>query len=108
MLVCKIVDVTKSYINRSNVHWRIGGRRSCGATFCGGIDGAKRRKGGECCCDETTIIHKSAGGSITRHKGVNDGGSTTKGDGDGTVRIGSCSEEKTHNTGQNYTFGERY
>jgi hypothetical protein len=45
---------------------------------------------------------------MARLKGVSDGGSTTKGDGDGVVRIGSCSQEKMHNTKQNYIFGKRY
>jgi hypothetical protein len=82
-LSCKKINMTRSYINRSNVHLRIGRRRIYGVAFCGGIDSAKGCKGGKCCCDEKTIIHKSAGGNIIKHKGVGDGKSRTKGDGDG-------------------------
>ncbi len=108
MLACKKVDKARSYISSSNVHWRIKGRQSCGTTFCGGVDGAKGCRGGECCCSETTVIHKSASGSIVRHKGASDVRSTTKGDGDGVAKIRNCNEEKTHNTRLNYTTGERY
>ncbi len=90
MLACKKVNKTRSYISRSSVHWRIEGRQSCGTTFYRSINSAERRKGGQHYCIKTTIIHKSANGSTARHEGVSDGGSTTKGDGDGVVRIRSC------------------
>jgi hypothetical protein len=86
MLACKKVDKARSYISSSNVHWRIKGRQSCGTIFCGGVDGAKGCRGGECCCNETTVIHKSASGSIARHKGASD----------------------LRSTRLNYTIGERY
>ncbi len=103
-LVFKRVDKTKISLD---FHWRIKGRQSCGVTFCGNVNGAKGCKGGERCCSGTTTIHKSVGGSIARCKGASDGISIMKGDGDGVVRIGSCSEEKMSNTKKSYTFGKR-
>jgi hypothetical protein len=97
-----------NYISRYGVHKRIEGRWSYGVAFCGGVDNAKGCKGGECCCDRTKIIHKSVGGSTTRHKGASDGGSIAKGDGDGATSIESCSEVKTCNTGHNYTSRKMY
>jgi hypothetical protein len=87
-----------NYISRFGVYWRIIGRWSYGTTFCGGADGAEWCKGRECCCSRIITIHRSAG----------DGGSTVKGDGEGVMRIESCSKEKTCNIGQSYTRGERY
>jgi hypothetical protein len=43
------------------------------------------RKGGEHCCEARITIHKSVVESIASHKGVNNGKSTTKGNGDGVV-----------------------
>ncbi len=39
-------------------------------------------KGGERCCEGITTIHKSALESTVSHKGVDNGKSTSKGDGD--------------------------
>ncbi len=108
MLACKTGDMTRSYISRSSVHWRFKGKKSCGATFCGGTNGAEGCKGEKRCCDGIITIHISASGSTTRHKGASDGGSTEKGDGDGATRIRNYSKEKTCNTKQTYTFGERH
>ncbi len=49
------------------------------------MDNAKGHKGGECCFLKKTSIQKSAVESTTSHKGVNNGRSPTKGDGDGAV-----------------------
>ncbi len=65
-------------------------------------------KGRECCCEWRTIIHRSAVESTISHKGVENGKSTTKGDGDGTTWSKSGSEERMHNLGQSYTSRERY
>ncbi len=46
---------------------------------------AEGHKGGERCFKGRTTIHKSAVESTTSHKGVNNGRSTTKGDGNGAV-----------------------
>jgi len=42
-------------------------------------------KGGKSCCKGKTSIHKSAIESTTSHKGVDNGRSTTKGNGDGVA-----------------------
>jgi len=89
--VCKRVDKTKSYINRSDVHWGIKGRRRCGTKICGSIDNIQGHRGGKCCWGETIAIHKSEGGITTIHKGVRDGRNTRKGDGDGEAWVGSSS-----------------
>ncbi len=90
---------TRSYISRSNVHWRIGGRWSYGPTFCGNINNANRCRGGECCWGGSITIQRGANGSTIIHIGVGDGRSTTKGDGDGKACIKSCSKEKMRNLG---------
>lgn len=62
----------KSYINGSDVHSRIKGRRSCGVVICGGtndVDGCKGRK-------------HSQGRSATIHRSVGINRSVSKGDGD--------------------------
>jgi hypothetical protein len=89
----------RSYIGRFGVHWRIGGRQSWEATSCGGIDNAKGCKGKECCCEGITIIHRSAIESIASHRGVDNGRSTTKGDGNGETWSISKSKEKMYNLG---------
>ncbi len=76
-----LISTSGSYISRSNVQWRIKGRRSRRATFCGGIGNAKGCKGGKRCYERTSI-HKSAVESIANHKGVDNDKNTTKGDGD--------------------------
>ncbi len=107
-LTCKGADRTKSYISRSNVHWRIGRRRNYGVAFCGGKNGAKGCKGRERCYNGKTTIHKSASGSIASHRGASDGKSTAKGDANGKAWIESYNKEKTHNTRQSYTSKKRY
>jgi hypothetical protein len=64
------------------VHWRIERRGSWGASFCGSIDSVKGHKGKENYCIGRTIIHRNAVDSIVSHKGVDNGRSTTKGNGD--------------------------
>jgi hypothetical protein len=81
-LACKIVDRTKSYINRYNVHCRIRGGQSCGAGLCGSIDNIDGCKGGENCWGGSITIHKGVGGYTVIHKGASDGKRTTKGNGD--------------------------
>ncbi len=88
---------TRSYINRSSVHWRIGGKQSYGSTLCGSTDSANKCSGGECCWGRSTSIQRGASGSTIIHIGVSDGKSTTKGDGDGKACIESCNKEKMHN-----------
>jgi len=90
------------------VHWRIRGRQRWGTPFCGSLDNAKRHKGGECYCLRRTIIHKNTIESITSRKGVDNGISTMKGDGDGVAWSESNSKEKMHNPRQSYTSKERY
>jgi len=85
------------------VHWRIRGRQSWGTSFCGGINSAERHIGGKRCCIGRTAIHRSAVESTTSHKGVNNGKSTMKVNGDGATWSGSSSEEKTCNPKHNYT-----
>jgi hypothetical protein len=84
-LACKRGNKTRSYINRSNVHWKIKGRWSWGTSFCGGTNSVEGRKGRKCCCVGRTSICKSVVESTTSHKGVDNGRSTMKGDGDGAV-----------------------
>ncbi len=104
----KKVDKIKSYINRSGVHWRIRGWWSGGTTFCGITYNGKGHKGGEHYWGGKTTILGNIGGSTINHKGVGDGKSTTKGDGDGEVWSGNYNEEKMCNPWQNYTSRERY
>jgi hypothetical protein len=49
------------------------------------MDSVEGHKGGECCFEGRTTIHKSAVESTTSHRGVNNGRSTIKGDGDGAM-----------------------
>jgi len=49
------------------------------------MDSAKGHKGREHCFEGRTSIHKSAIESTASHRGVNNGRSTTKGDGDGAL-----------------------
>jgi hypothetical protein len=49
------------------------------------MDNAEGHKRGERCFEGITTIHKSAVESTISHKGVNNGRSTTKGDGDGAM-----------------------
>jgi hypothetical protein len=105
--MCKRADRTKSYNNRFNVHWKIGGRQSCRVALCGSTYNKNGHRGGECCWGRSITIHKGVSGNTTIHIGVGNGKSKLKGDGNGEVWIKSCSEEKTHNPGHSYTFGER-
>jgi hypothetical protein len=107
-LACKRVDRTKSYISRSNVHWRIKGIWCWWITFCGGTNSVKTCKGGERCCEGKTTIHISVVKSTANHKVADNGQSTLKGDGNATTWSGSNGEKKLSNPRQNYTFGERY
>jgi hypothetical protein len=59
--VCKIANKTKSYISRSNVHWKIRGKLSCGTTFSGNTSSAKGRRGGERCWSGSIVNHRSVG-----------------------------------------------
>jgi hypothetical protein len=70
------------------------------------MESAKGHKGGEHCFEGRTFITKVQLKSPASHRGVNNGKSTTKGDGDGVVW--SENKEKTHNLGQSYTYGKRY
>ncbi len=106
--VCKKLDMTRSSINKSDVHWRIRGKQSWGTTFCGGTNNAKGCKGGEWCCEGRTSIHKSVIESTTSHKGVDSGKSTSKGDGNGAAWNENISKKKTCNLGKNYTSRESY
>ncbi len=45
----KCAKRTRSYINGSNVHWRIGGRWNCGVVVCGGINNIDKIRGEGCC-----------------------------------------------------------
>jgi hypothetical protein len=45
----------------------------------------KRTPRRRCCCERRITIHRSAIESIIRHRNVNNGRSTTKGDGDGAM-----------------------
>ncbi len=76
--------MTKSYISGSGVHWRIKGRRSCGATTCG-----DECKGGECFWGENIFIHKNVG--------VNK--NITKGNGDLDAWVKCCNKKKMHHHG---------
>ncbi len=107
-LACKRTNMTKSYINRFGVHWRIRGRWNWGVAFCGGTNNAKGHKGGGHCCEGKIIIHKSEIESIISHIGVDNGKITTKGDGDWITWSGSNSKEKMYNLGHIYTFGKMY
>jgi hypothetical protein len=69
-------------------------RWSCGATFCENIGSVKGHKGGKLCWSGSIAIHRSASGSIAMDRGVGNGRSTMKGDGDWKAWIGSCSEKK--------------
>jgi hypothetical protein len=84
--------MTRSYINRSNVHWRIIGRPSCGTIICGGINNIYGCKGKE----------RHWGGSTTIHRSVGDDINTTKGDGDQGAWVKCCNKEKTRNHGHSY------
>ncbi len=97
-----------SNINRFGVHWRIGGRWSCGATLCGSTDSTKGHKGGKCHWGQNTTIHRSVGGSTVIHRGVGNGRSTMKGDGDWEAWVKNYSEKKTHDAQHSYNSGERY
>ncbi len=99
MLACKKINKTRSYINRSSVHWRIEGRKSCEITFF-----VKGCKGRECYWSENIVIHGSVSGSTLIHKGTCNGRSTTKSDGNQEAWLGSYSEEKTCNLGQIHPF----
>jgi hypothetical protein len=107
-LACKKINKTRSYINKSDVHWRIRWKQSWRTSFCAGIDIVKGHKGGERCCAGRTTIHRSAVGNTISHKGVDNGKSTMKANGDGVVRSKSDSKKKTCNLRQSYTFGKRY
>jgi hypothetical protein len=90
------------------VHWRTRGRQRWRTPFCGSLDSAKGHKGGECCCLKRKIIHKNIVESITSHRGIDNGISTMKGDGDGVMWSESGSEKKMRNPRQSYTSKERY
>jgi hypothetical protein len=90
------------------VHWRIRGKRSWRAYFCGGKNNVEGCKGGERCCTWRIITHRSAVDNITSHKGVNNGRNTMKVDGDGVAWSGNGSKKKTCNPRQSYIFGVRY
>jgi hypothetical protein len=92
-LACKRVDMTKNYINRSCVHWRIRRRQSCGTTLYGIRDSMEGHKGGERHWSGSTTIYKSASGSTIIHRGVGNSISTMKSDGDQKVWVESCSKE---------------
>jgi hypothetical protein len=49
------------------------------------MDSAKGHKGGELCFEGRTSIHKNAIESTASHRGINNGKSIAKGDGDGAV-----------------------
>jgi hypothetical protein len=93
--------MTRSYINRFSMHWRIKGKQSWRTSFCGGTNSA-RVNGGEHCYTRRTFIHRSIIDNITSHIGVDNGRNTTKVDGDGVVWSGSGSKSKTHNHRHNY------
>jgi hypothetical protein len=80
--MCKKVNKTRSYINRSSVHWRIGGRQSCGEIICGSINSTNGCRKKEHHWSGNIDIHRSVGGGTTIHWGTSNGKSTTKGDGD--------------------------
>ncbi len=61
-----------SYINRSSVHWKIGGRWSYGTSLCGSTDNAYGCRGWEHCWGGSTSIHLGARGSTIIHWGVGD------------------------------------
>ncbi len=48
----------RSYINRSSVHWKIGGRQSQGASFWGGTNNAEGHKGRKSCCTRRITIQE--------------------------------------------------
>jgi hypothetical protein len=53
--------------------------------FCGGTNSVKGHKGGERCCARKTVIHKSEIKSTISHRGVDNGKSTMKANGNGTM-----------------------
>jgi hypothetical protein len=75
-------DKTRSYISRSNVHWKIEGRWSCGITLCGRTNNVEGWRGGERHWSGNTTIYITVGGNITIHKGVGDGECIMNGNGD--------------------------
>ncbi len=77
-------------------------------SFCGGAYSTKWCKRGERCYTRRTTIHTSAVNSITSQRGVDNGRSTMKGNGDGVAWNGSDSKEKTCNLRHSYTSRERY
>jgi hypothetical protein len=85
--------MTKSYISRFGVHWRIGRKRSCGTIICGSIDNVDGCKGREHHWGENTTIHKSVGDDIN----------TIKGNGDQGAWVRCCNKKNTWNHGHSYT-----
>jgi hypothetical protein len=82
--------MTRSYINKSNVHWRIGGRWSCGS-----IGSAKGHKGGKHCWGKNKAIHRNASGNIIIHRGAGDDKVQWRAMEIKEVWVKNCNEEKT-------------
>lgn len=98
-LECKWTSWTMNYISGSNVHWRIGGKQSCGAAICGSTSNVEGHKGGRHCWGENVAINKSA--DIDR--------SATKCDGNQYECAKGYKNENTCNYhGHSHTSRQRY
>jgi hypothetical protein len=96
------------YINRFDVHWRIGGRWNYVTSFFGSKDNAKGCKGGKHCCTRRTYIHKRVIDSIASHRSVDSVISTMKGNGDGIMWSKSGNKEKACSSKQRYISTKKY